>query len=54
MKVSELINFLQKIENKDKEIYLYHYQEIAQLKEDMFDLTIEDRIDINLPSELLE
>lgn len=54
MKVNDLIEFLTKIENKDLPVYLYHYQDIIPLKMDMFDLNINDRIDINLPSEFLE
>lgn len=51
MKVKDLIEFLQSIENKELSIYLYDYQDIIPLKMDMFDLDVKDRIDINLPSE---
>lgn len=51
MTVKQLISFLQDIENKDLPIFIYQDHDIILLKKDMIDLTIDDRIDINLPFE---
>ena len=51
MTIKQLINFLQDIENKDLPIFIYQAYDIVLLKKDMFDLDLEDRIDINIPSE---
>lgn len=51
MKINELISFLQNIENKELPIYIFNDGDILLIEEDMFDLSINDRIDINIISE---
>lgn len=46
MNVRELIKELQKVENKDKEVYIFANDEIYDI--DMVDLGISDRVDINI------
>jgi hypothetical protein len=51
MKVKDLIEFLKDVENKDRPVYLYHMNDILLLSKTMFDLSIDDVVDINLPSD---
>lgn len=51
MKINELISFLQNIENKELPIYIFNDGNILLIQEYMFDLSINDRIDINIISE---
>ena len=46
MNVRELIRELQKVENKDKEVYIYGDDEIYDIN--TVDLSISDRVDINI------
>ena len=46
MNVRELIKELQKVDFKDKEVYIYIEGEIFDI--DMVDLSISDRVDINI------
>lgn len=50
MTVQELISLLSLQQDKSIPIYLFN-GEILELKEDMIDLSITDRIDINIPSD---
>jgi hypothetical protein len=51
MTVNDLIVFLQQeIEDKNLPVYLFKSDEIKELTQDMFDLSISDRIDINIPN----
>lgn len=54
MNVQELINLLESLENKTLPVFLYGAGDITKLNKDMIDLTISDRIDINIPMELEE
>jgi len=51
MTVQELIDFLEKVEDKTLIVFLYGMEGIKALDKEMFDLNISDRIDINIPSE---
>ena len=47
MTARELIEVLNKLENKELPIYVYHIEN-AQLHDFDLDLTLQDRIDINI------
>ncbi len=51
MTVQDLINLLNKLPNKNVSIFLYYNNDIAELTDDMIDLDITDRLDINIPSD---
>ena len=46
MNVEELIEILEKEQNKTKEVYIFNDSELSPI--DMVDLTISDRVDINI------
>jgi len=46
MNVKELIKELEKVDNKEKEVYVYDDCEIFEIA--LVDLSISDRVDINI------
>jgi hypothetical protein len=50
MTVQDLINLLDNLPDKNLPIFLYN-NTITELTDDMIDLNITDRIDINIPSD---
>jgi hypothetical protein len=50
MTVNELISLLENVENKNVRVFLFN-GEILEIEPDMVDMSINDRIDINIPSD---
>jgi len=48
MTVSELIIFLNSLEDKTKPVFIYTGDDIQKLNSEMFDLYLTDRVDINI------
>lgn len=49
MTVSELINLLENVKDKNVKVFLYNDTEILEIENWMVDTSIDDRIDINIP-----